>query len=60
MTLRELFDALDAAMIASSPDDEVVIRCEVTSSYKHPILMVSKDDAGRIVITSRDGVDITE
>jgi hypothetical protein len=57
MTLTELLDALT---IAASPDDEVVISCEVTSSYKHPILMVRRDDAGRIVITSRDGVDITE
>lgn len=58
MTVRDLIDLLEQH---GRLDDDVVVRCEITSSYTHDITIgpatTTEDGAHVLVLDPRSGVD---
>jgi len=58
MRVRDLIELLEQH---GRLDDDVVVRCEVTSTYAHDILMgpatTTEDGAYVLVLNTRSGVD---
>jgi hypothetical protein len=55
MTVRELLQAL--ASRQGDLDDEVMVRCEITRSYRHPIITTVNYN-NTFLITANDAIDI--